>query len=73
MRTAAWFLKFLNLINNFPLQYKNASEAQVLELLAGVLKDPGSIPSEEEFFYLHFFSRGNDTNGKEQEQQLQLK
>ena len=38
----------------FLCKWNNVSVAQLIELLAGVLKDLGLIPSEEEFFSLKF-------------------
>ena len=33
------------------------------------LKNPGSVPSQGDFFHLNFFLRGNEQNGEGQEQQ----
>ena len=41
---------------------------QFVEFLAGVPKNPDSIPAQEEFFLLKFLlKKGNETNGKEQQ------
>ena len=42
--------------------------AQLIECCTGMHKDLSLIISQDDFIYLHSFSRGNLTNGKEQEQ-----
>ena len=42
----------------------------LVECMTGVPKEPGSIPGWGEFFHLNSFQRGNETNGKEHQQQL---
>ena len=44
----------------------------MIEHFFGMQKDPGLIPGEEEVIHLNFFQKGNETNGKEQEQEQQL-
>ena len=37
--------------------------------LAVDLKDPGSTPSQGDFFHLNFFLRGNEPNGEQEQEQ----
>ena len=51
-RSAAWFLKFLGQIDDFPSICINVVIAQLIECLAGVQDDPGSIPRKGDIFSL---------------------
>ena len=48
----------------------NVAVAQWIEWGVWELRDPGLIPGQGELFTLKFILRGNETNGKEQEQQV---
>ena len=49
--SAAWFLKFLGLIDNFPTICTNVAIAQLIECLAGEQVDPGLVPRKGETFF----------------------